>query len=414
MPEGIGGFELTQVGFQPSTLLYSSPEQVLGQETDARSDVYQLGALLYYMLVGRHYIDLTMLEALAVTHAGASSIRSQAKIYELLEIAICEQTPAGMKDLWREVGALAEIVEIAMAKKKEQRFAHAGEFAAALKNLSINTIPASVQARQNSLLDSRAYTRRGLAHVSTRNYEQAIVDYSKAIKLDPHNAEAYNNRSTAHLLMGNFAQAVLDCQQAIAEAPDFVAAYVNRGIAHTGLRQYQDAQEDYRQAIELDPRNVYAYYNLGNTFIWMSDYRQAIDYYSQTIALDPEFVAAYVNRGVAHNELNQYAEALADFSRAIEINPDYVHAYYNRATANRETRQYEAAVADYTNVIRLNPKHPHVYDNRGDVYIALGKEDEATEDYARIISNITTIPPKRLTVAASMIMPPLRGFLTRR
>lgn len=405
VPEEMGGFDLTQAGFQPSTLLYSSPEQVLGHNLDARSDVYQIGEMLYYMLMGRHYIDLGDLEVQALTSAGSNQIRSQAKLFELMEVAICEKMPEGLKVLWREVGALAEIVEMAMAKSREDRFKDAGEFAAALRSLSINTTPVSAGVDNLSFLDARAYNRRGLAHTSTRNYEQAIIDFNKALQLDADYAEAYINRSAAHLLMRNYGQAVADATSAIEDAPDFVAAYVNRGIAYTGLRRYEDAQTDYLKAMELDPNNVYAHYNLANTYIWMGKFQEAIDYFTKTITLDPEFVAAYTNRGVVYTELKDYPAALADFSSAIELNPDYVHAYYNRANAYREFQQPDQAVIDYGKVIQLNPEHEFVYDNRGDAFATMGKEDEAAEDYARIVRNISTIHPKRLTVAASMIMP---------
>jgi serine/threonine protein kinase len=49
VPRGAGGTSLTQAGFQPGTLIYMSPEQIRGQPVDGRSDVYQVGALLYEM-----------------------------------------------------------------------------------------------------------------------------------------------------------------------------------------------------------------------------------------------------------------------------------------------------------------------------------------------------------------------------
>lgn len=414
VPEAAGGMGLTQVGFQPSTLLYSSPEQVRGEVVDARSDVYQIGELLYYMLAGQHYINISALEAQAITAGGTNQFRSQAKLYELLERAICDEMPAGLAQLWREVGALAEVVETALLKDKGDRFKDAGEFAATLKTLSINTTPVTTEAGELVIQDSRAYNKRGLAYVSTRNYEQAMVDFSKAIAIDPEYAEAYNNRSTAHLLMDNFGQAVVDCTQALNFAPNFVAAYVNRGIAYTGLREYEQALADYNKAIELAPQNVYAYYNRANTYLWMDKYKKAIGDYNQTIALKPEFVAAYVNRGLVHGELKHFQEALADYTQAIELNPDYVYAYYNRANLYRELNDHLQAIADYSKVVELNPEHRYVYENRGDLYAVVGDEDRASDDYTKIIIQTSSIHPKRLSVARSMLMPatPL-DFLTR-
>lgn len=415
VPEAIGGLGITEVGFQPSTLVCSSPEQVRGEKLDPRSDVYQIGEVLYYMLAGEHYINLHKLEGDALTSAGTNKIRSQAKLYHLLERAICEEMPEGLKTLWREVGALAGVVEDALSKNKQNRYADAAEFAAALKTLSINIAPTPDETDHHYLHDAKAYNKRGLAHVSTRNYEQAIINYNQAIELDPQYAEAYNNRSTAHLLMGNYAQAVTDCSRALNYASDFVVAYVNRGIAYTGLRDYAKAHTDYGKALELDPHNVYAHFNRGNTYLWMGNYEEAISDYNQAIAFDPDFAAAYVNRGVAHNESKSYKLALIDFNQAIKLNKDYVYAYYNRANLQREFRQYEAAIADYGKVIQLNPEHPHVYENRGDCYAAIGDEDRATEDYTRIMTQISSIHPKRLSVAHSMIMPAMPlNLLTRK
>lgn len=415
VPQAAGGMALTQAGFQPSSLLYSSPEQVRGDPLDTRSDVYQIGELLFYMLAGYHYINLEALEIEAVTHSGPNQMRAQMKLYELLENAICHQDPLELKILWREVGALAGVVETAMAKEPQHRFKDAAEFAATLKTLSINTTPATSDKESLTLQDAWAYNKRGLAYASTRNHEQAIIDYTKALELDPHYAEAYNNRSTSHLRMNNYGQAVVDCDRALELAPEFVAAYVNRAIAYTGLRAYDQALADFARALELSPHNLYAFYNRGNTHLWMSKFRDAVTDYSQTIALKVDFVPSYVNRGVAHSELKQYDLALADFSQAIDLNPDYIYAYYNRANVYREIGDYPNAIADYSKVIELNPEHRYAYENRGDAYAAIGQDDLASDDYTKIILQTSSIHPKRLSVARSMLMPatPL-DFLTRK
>lgn len=49
----IGDEGLTQSGFQPGTVEYMAPEQLLGLEVDERSDLYSLGVTFYEMLTGR-------------------------------------------------------------------------------------------------------------------------------------------------------------------------------------------------------------------------------------------------------------------------------------------------------------------------------------------------------------------------
>ncbi len=67
----IGEKSITSTGGLLATPLYMSPEQCLGREQDARSDLYSLGVVLYEMLTGTRLYDSDSVAAIAFQHVHA-------------------------------------------------------------------------------------------------------------------------------------------------------------------------------------------------------------------------------------------------------------------------------------------------------------------------------------------------------
>ena len=56
---------------------------------------------------------------------------------------------------------------------------------------------------------------RGSKSIESKKYDQAIVDYTKAIELNPKLAGAYSNRGFAYFMSNQHQKAVADCSKAI-------------------------------------------------------------------------------------------------------------------------------------------------------------------------------------------------------
>ena len=105
--------ELTQAGTIIGTPMYMSPEQILGLAVDGRSDLFSCGVLLYEMLTGAKPFNGSV----------ATVIR------QVLEV---EPVPPSQADT--TLGPRWDaLMQRALAKKPEQRFASAREMAAAVQ-----------------------------------------------------------------------------------------------------------------------------------------------------------------------------------------------------------------------------------------------------------------------------------------
>lgn len=111
------GDSLTHAGGGPMTPEYASPEQLSGQPVTTASDIYQLGLLLYELLVGRR-------PAGGFDAAPSRPSTALARCAELAAIAAARGTTPGA--LARELrGDLDTIVLMALRSEPERRYATA-------------------------------------------------------------------------------------------------------------------------------------------------------------------------------------------------------------------------------------------------------------------------------------------------
>ncbi|MEZ5171437.1 MAG: protein kinase [Acidimicrobiia bacterium] len=124
-----GSADLTRTGMVIGTARYLAPEQAQGHGTDARTDVYALGLVLYEMLTGQ--VPFTRDTDMATAAARLTNY------------------PRPVQELRPEVPApLAAVVLRALAREPSARYQSAGQFAAALRDAAAGRSPESAPRRR--------------------------------------------------------------------------------------------------------------------------------------------------------------------------------------------------------------------------------------------------------------------------
>jgi len=111
---------------------------------------------------------------------------------------------------------------------------------------------------ESGLTEAQQHYTTGVKLASQGKLEEAIAEYSEAIRLEPRLVPAYYIRGVTYAQLGQYERAVQDYDEAIRLNPQYAQAYYSRSAAYIKLGQMERATQDYREAIRLDPHRYYA------------------------------------------------------------------------------------------------------------------------------------------------------------
>lgn len=354
----------TREGVIVCTPAYSSPEQALGVEVDARSDLFSLGSVLYECVTGRR------------AFSGSTDADTRAQVIRDDPLPPSTHNPGITKELDR-------IALKALSKKADKRYQSAEELARDLrkpesslhydnyemshtivKSANTSALHASETRNPSSVTDTLSRPRLSILWIAMTLIPLSAVAFGLWYSLRPTpykptpEAQAFYNQGEVAIREGTFFKASKRLQRSVDADTQFAMAHARlsevwneldfvdqsqrefiraqelanrsalidedslrfQAIASTIKRDFARAVEDYRRLVQIVPESErkYAYVDLGRAYEKNEEPPKAIEAYREATKRDPKYATAFLRLGFALRRSQRFDDAHAAFDAAYQ------------------------------------------------------------------------------------------------
>jgi len=220
--------------------------------------------------------------------------------------------------------------------------------------------------------DPNQFIARGMEQFKIGNYDEAIANFDKALKIDP-----TNNNAKSYL----------------------VNAYNDKGAIMYNIDKWNDAIEYYNKALQIDPDNevalskkVNALVRIGVDLSDQGKYDEAMINIDKALKIDQNDVNALVTKSLIFGKQGKYDEAILYSERALEINPTHPLALnnkaaslYNQGNYDEAMKYYQEALLNYQTDLMGGIDKAVILTNIGRIFLVEQRYDEALEYFEKAL-----------------------------
>jgi len=263
----------------------------------------------------------------------------------------------------------------------------------------------------------KAY-KAGTEFVDNLKYDDAIVQFTSAISLEPSNPDYYYARGQAYEKLSKQPEAKADYEKALVFAPKDVDVLVSLGAICNKMGNYGESLKLLNHATALDKRNSKVYPEKVITLTNLKMYDQAL-HVSDTALIIKDTPMDYYWRGIIYRRLKNEIlgekelrksiskdkklaeprieladllittnpkEALDQCNEVIKNNDRNTAAYIKRSMVYKRNLDYPSAINDISRTILIDPANPVFYFERGKCYQEFNQHSNAINDFSKTIS----------------------------
>ena len=234
--------------------------------------------------------------------------------------------------------------------------------------------------------------RKGLLAMrkkSSDGYAEAAIAFNKALELDElgdNEALALNLRGTFRYLQNETDEALVDLTKSIELQPNLTQSYIKRASIHM--------ESSKMKILNYNLQSDYVDFLLGNRDAASKDFERAIEMNKD----DPDI---YYYRAQLHFILGEFAEAAKDYQKSIDLDKDFIFSHIQLGVTQYKMGSIASSTATFRRCMKNFDRVPDVYNYYGELLVDQQKYQEAVDKFN------TALDMEKATKPTSMNVLPL-------
>jgi tetratricopeptide (TPR) repeat protein len=199
--------------------------------------------------------------------------------------------------------------------------------------------------------------RLGEALSGMQKFHDAILEFRRALKLDPRNVAAVGCLGKAYMELGDWRQAekAIKTRLKLKKSPQH---YIFLAHILSELRRFDEAIKACNRAIAIDPTFAEAYLNLGLAYRHKKQVKGAIQAFEKAIEFDGTYALAFRELGLTYyvaGKLELAKKALRT-GLALDANDAWGHLYL--ALCLESSADVGGAARQFVEALKRDPENP--------------------------------------------------------
>ena len=266
--------------------------------------------------------------------------------------------------------------------------------------------------------NAKKYYKAGTEFFDGMKYDDAVVQFTNAIGLQPSDPDYYYARGQAYENLFKYSEAKADYENAILFDPKNSNVLINLAAVCNKTGSYEEALKLLNRALHIAKRDPNIYREKVITMIGLRKFDQALGASDTAIGIK-DIPIDYYYRGVIYVKLNNEFMARKELEKAISrdkylfkarlalaellipsdpqgaldqcnavigFDDRNTDAYLMRSKVYTKNLDYPSAINDISKNIMIDPENPLFYYTRGTCYQEFNQHPNAINDFTKYIS----------------------------